>query len=94
MTTDHDPPRLRALKGELPRDLTAALRDAPEDDPTPAELARLAQRLRVRFTESAPRAGARSPARRPGRGPVAAIVLTFALGAGAASWRRRRFFSG
>ena len=84
MTREREPARLRKLEQELPAELVLALEDAPEDNATPAELALLAKR--VRGALAAPTHAARSsgvPRRSAPRGPVAAVVLTFALGAAA-----------
>lgn len=85
MTSDHEPPRLRTLQGELPAELLLALQETSADHATPAELAALVDRVNgtLRDPSSAlkqARRSARSPVR---RGRVAAVALTFALGAAA-----------
>lgn len=77
MTFRHDPPRLRELGQQLPSELSSALKDSPDDAPPPEALARLWKTLRAHESWR-PRA-----APRPRRGPMAAVALTFALGAAA-----------
>lgn len=77
MTFEREPARLRTLKLRLPRELSAALEDAPADYPTPEELTELSGRLRAAESRR-PRVQPRPP-----RGPIAAVALTFALGAAA-----------
>jgi len=84
MTFDGEPPRLRTLKEQLPRQLSTALQHLPEDDPTPEELVALTQRLRAKLDERGAAADRGRRARRlPTRGPLVAVSLTFALGAAA-----------
>ncbi|MEI9949935.1 MAG: hypothetical protein WDO74_13385 [Pseudomonadota bacterium] len=85
MTRDQDPSRLRTLSRELPAELLLALEDAPADHATPAELAALAQRVKSALRESEGRPKrSRKFFRFPApRGRVAAVALTFALGAAA-----------
>lgn len=82
MTFDEDPPRLRTLKGKLPRELQLVLEDTRADDASAAELSALEQRVRkvLRESERALKR-ARSPRPRAARGRIAAVVFTFALGA-------------
>lgn len=83
MTFDEDPPRLRTLKGELPRELQIVLEDTRADDASTAELSALEQRVRKVLRESE-RALKRARSPRPrARARIAAVVFTFAIGAAA-----------
>jgi hypothetical protein len=83
MKIERDPPRLRALSQELPIELSAALREAPDDNATPGELARLRWRLRTQASQLAAVEPRRRRPRHVGRSPMAAFVLMFAVGAAA-----------
>ncbi|HYQ02892.1 MAG TPA: hypothetical protein VER96_29675 [Polyangiaceae bacterium] len=84
MTFEQDPPRLRTLTGELPRELSLVLGDTHADDATVAELVALEQRVNRALRESELARSRVRSARPPAkRGRIAAVVFTFALGAAA-----------
>lgn len=82
---DHDPPRLRSVKHELPARLSDALETLPGEEPSAQELQALARSVHLARAreprESLPprrRLGVRSASRR-----ALSLALTFAAGAGA-----------
>jgi hypothetical protein len=85
MTTENDPPRWRSVGHELPPELVRALAATPDEEATAEDLRAVAAEVRRLSGSSAPRFPRRHAAatRQTRRLGAAALVLTFALGAGA-----------
>jgi hypothetical protein len=79
VSAEHDPPRLRALVGELPPALSAALRGSPAEEATAAEL----EQVRLAVSDRLRVSSALRPRRRPAVARALTLAMTFAVGAGA-----------
>jgi len=84
VTDESDPPRLRSLAAQLPRTLANALESVPDEEVTAEQLDTLAARVRTAIASSERPAGRAVVRRkRAALGSSFALVMTFALGAGA-----------